>query len=491
STRRIASQLLIENLVLAFAGAALGLGLAYWGIQAIRVLPLEQLPRVEEVRLDRGVLLFTLGITVLTGLLSGLVPALRGSRVELGGALKEGSRGTASASGRRAFDTFVVVQLALTLVLSVGAGLMVRSFDRLLEVETGFQPSSVTVGRLQLPGRRYTVEQAMVLYRRLVTDVEAIPGVEAAGLTLMAPFSPGNPQSEVIGEGRELGPEDPIPVANQRFVTPRYFAAVGTPILRGRSFDERDNEASQPVAMVDETLARHYWPDGDALGERIRFGGDPTTAVWMTIVGVVPNVKQESLDETPTLQIYVPLAQRTVLGAQLVVRSSAKPEVLVAALRARIAAIDPALPLYDVHTLESALAGSLATRRLANALLIGFALTAMLLAIIGVYGVMALNVNARLGEFGIRLALGARPSDIVRLVLRRGFLLATFGLAIGLLAAIASTRMLDGLLFGVRRLDPITFAGVALFMLAVALTACYVPARRAIRADPIDALRAQ
>ncbi|MGH7553207.1 MAG: ABC transporter permease, partial [Longimicrobiales bacterium] len=305
--------------------------------------------------------------------------------------MKEGSRGTASASGRRAFDTFVVVQLALTLVLLVGAGLMLRSFDRLLEVEKGFQASSVTVGRLQLPGRRYTVEQAMVLYRRLVTDVEAIPGVEAAGLTLTAPFTPGNPQNEVIGEGREPGPEDPIPVANQRFVTPRYFAAVGTPILRGRPFDERDTEASQLVAMVDETLARYYWPDSDPLGKRLRFGGDPATATWRTIVGVVPNVKQESLDETPTLQIYVPLAQRTVLNTQLVVRSSAKPEALVAALRARIAAIDPGLPLYDVHALESALAASLAARRLANALLIGFALTAMLLAIIGVYGVMSLN----------------------------------------------------------------------------------------------------
>jgi putative ABC transport system permease protein len=491
NTRRIASQLLIENLVLAFAGAAVGLGLAYWGIQAIRVLPLEQLPRLEEVRLDRGVLLFTLGITVLTGLLSGLVPAIRGSRIELSSSLKEGARGTASASGRRAFDAFVVVQLALTLVLSVGAGLMLRSFHRLLEVETGFEPANVIVGRLQLPGRRFTSEQAMAFYRRLLNDVDAVRGVQAAGLTLTTPFTAGNPQTEVIGEGREPGAEDPIPVANQRFVTPRYFAAVGTPILRGRVFDERDTETSQPVAIVDETLASHYWPEGEALGKRIRFGGDPATATWMTIVGVVPNVKQETLDETPTLQLYVPLAQRIVLNAQLVVRSSAEPEALAAALRARVAAIDPALPLYDVHMLENALANSLVTRRLANTLLIGFALTAMLLAIIGVYGVMALNVNARLGEFGIRLALGARPGDVVRLVLRRGFLLATFGLAIGLLGAMAATRVLDGLLFGVRRLDPITFAGVALFMLAVAMTACYVPARRAIRADPIDALRAQ
>jgi predicted permease len=279
-------------------------------------------------------------------------------------------------------------------------------------------------------------------------------------------------------------------VANTRYVTPGYFAAVGTPVLQGRVFTAADAPSAPRVTVVDETLARLYWPNGDAVGKRVRHGGDTTAGGWMTIVGIVPNVRHESLAEEPSLQVYEPFAQGTPWTMYLVVRVVSDPEALLPALRAQVAAIDPEIPLYEVRTMEQAVSRSLATRRLTNVLLAAFATAAFVLAAIGIYGVIAIGVAARTREFGVRMALGARSANVLVLVLRRGVLLAAVGIGIGLLGAVWAVRFLRGLLFGVSAFDLPTFAIATAVLGVIALVACLIPARRATVADPLTALRA-
>jgi putative ABC transport system permease protein len=490
--RRIASQLLAEALLLSLGGSALGLLLCTWGVRLLRRLPADQIPRIDEVRVDPRVLLFTTLVAVATGVLCGLAPALRAWRVNLQDAVKAGTRGTASGRARRVSDGFVVAQFALSLVLLAGTGLLLRSYRHLLAVDPGFRPDSVLVARLQLPAARYdTAPEARALYDALLARVEAIPGVRAAGLGQRVPLTRGNPQDNIIAEGKEPKRGEPVRVANIRIVSPGYFAAMGTPLLRGRGFLPTDDQRGLRVTVVDEGLARFYWPNEDAVGKRIRHQGDTSAGAWMTIVGVVANVKHSRLDEPTDLQLYEPFAQRTTWTNYLVVRATSAPEALVPELRRAVAALDPALPLYEVHTMASAVDRSLGARRLTNLLLAGFAATALLLAAVGVYGVVSLTVTGRVREFGVRMALGARTGDVGRLVLRHGLMLAGAGVAAGLAAAVGLTRFLRGLLFGVSPVDWATFAGVALLLTGAALAACWVPARRATRADPLTALRAE
>ena len=489
SPRRIAAQLLTESLLLAGAGAAAGLLLAFWGVRLLRGLSESRIPRLDQVRLDPIVLMFTVGVTVVAGLLFGLAPAIRASRVDLQDALREGGRAGTSGASRRLTNGFVVVQFALSLILLVGAGLLLRSFRHLLDVDPGFRAENVLVARIQLPESKYAEEaQVRAFYARLLESVRAVPGVLSVGLNQRVPFSGGNPQQNLYVEGQQPKPGEPIPVINSRNATPGYFAAIGTPILKGRGFEDSDNETAPPVVIVDETVAQRYWPGGDPLGKRIRTSLD-TSARWMTIVGVAPNVKHASLNEQLNFELYRPFLQSVTWVNYLVIRSAIDPETLTPTIRRRVADLDPNLPVSEVHTMEQAVAGSLATRRLINALLTGFAVLAVLLAAIGIYGVMSLSVTGRLNEFGIRLALGAAPADVLRLVLRQGLLLALAGLAVGLAGAAWLTRFLGTLLFGVRPVDPVTFLGVAAVLGAVAAAACYLPARRATRADPIAALR--
>jgi len=396
STLRVARQLFAENLMVAAIGGAAGIAVARAFLQLFRRLPLDGFPRLDDVRLDGLVIGFGLVITLGSATLFGILPAWRGSRVNLQDALKEGGRGGRSGRSRRLQDAFVVVQIALSLVLLSAAGLLLRSLDRLLSIDPGFAAAHVLTASLSIPAGRYGSEDAALrFHNRLLEEIRALPGVEAAGLTWRAPFAGGNPQKEVVGEGHVFAPDEPIPVANNRYVSTGYFAAIGTPIVRGRSFEDTDDRAHPLVAIVDETLARRYWPDGDALGKRIRFGADPATNAAMTIVGIAKNAKFESLGEVPTFQIYQPMTQATPLSMNIVVRTSGDPQRFASVLRSRVAALDPAVPVYRISTLVQSVGRTLAARRVTNGLILGFAAVALLLATTGVYGVMSIGVTDR------------------------------------------------------------------------------------------------
>jgi predicted permease len=372
----------------------------------------------------------------------------------------------------------------------VGAGLLLRSFRNLMAVDPGFRSENVIVGRVTLPYEQYREPARMrQLYQTLVDRVAALPGARSAGLSSTAPFSPGNQQQEFVVKGHEPGPEQAIPVVSLRVVTGGYFAAIGTPLRRGRLFADTDTETAPRVAIVDESLARRYWRDGNALGQQVRLGNLTSDNPWLTVVGVVASIRHRNLDRPPDHYIYRPLAQSGDWRMDLVVRATAEPAALVPALRAEVRALDAALPMHDVHTLEEAVARSLGPRRVTNLLLLAFAAAALLLAAIGIYGVMALSVTQRVTEFGVRLALGAAPAQVLALVLRQGMALVLAGTALGLAGAAGISRYLDALLFQVQPMDPVVFLGVGLVLAAVALAACYFPARRATATDPLQALR--
>jgi len=489
SPARIVRQLLVESLLLALAGGAIGLIVAIGAVRALGPVVVERVPHVQRVALDPVVVLFTLGLTVLSGVFFGLAPALQGTRIDLHRTMKDGARGTPARAGRRLNDAFVVSQFALSLMLLIGAGLLLRSLRNLLEVDPGFRPENVLVARISLPSPAYREPQIAAFQTRIVPRLAGLPGVRAVALTTTAPFSHGNNQQEFVVRGHEPAPSQPIPVASARLVTPGYFAAVGTRLLRGREFDDRDREGSPLVGIVDESLARRYWADGNAVGAQIRLGNLSSTNPWVTVVGVVASVRHGNLAKEPDHYLYAPLAQLPVGQMDIVVRTSVDPVGLAPAIRHEVVALDPALPVYDVHTLEQAVSRSLGTYQITNRLLASFALAALLLAAIGIYGVTALNVSQRVNEFGIRLALGARPGDVRALVLGRGMRLVLAGVAIGIAGAAALARLLGSILFGVKPLDPLTFGALAAALAAVALVACYLPARRATATDPLVALR--
>jgi putative ABC transport system permease protein len=490
SSARLLRQLLTESMMLALAGAVGGLLLAVWGVQAVKLLSPEEVPRIEQVGIDPVVLLFTFGIALSTGLLFGVVPAMRSARVNLHESLKEGARGTAAVSTRRLNNAFVVAQLALSLVLLVGAGLLLKSFNNLLAIDPGLRPEHVLTARLELPRSKYTDEsQVRNFYGQLIERVEGLPGVRAAGVCQRLPFNGKSDGNQFTVEGGEPAPDEPVPVAWYRDVTPGYFEAMGIPVLKGRPVEETDTETAPPVALVNDHLARTYWPGQDPVGKRIRWGRASWGTPLMTVVGVIASVKDNSLNEESRFYIYVPFAQSVDWETSLAVRTTGDPAAMLSAVRGQVSALDPELPLYEVATMEQAVARSLVTKRLTNILLAGFAATALLLAMIGIYGVMSLGVTSRTHEFGIRLALGARPHDVLRLVIGQGMKLAFAGVAVGLIGAMWLTELLASLLYEVEPTDPVIFSGVALVLCLAAMAACYLPARRATRVDPMVALR--
>ena len=482
---RIIRQLLTESLLLAFAGAAGGIWLAAWSVGALKGLSAINIPHLESVRIDWSVLLYALAVTLFTGLLCGLAPALHSARINLQTAIKEGARVSASGSSRRLNNTFVVAQLALSLVLLIGAALLLQSFKNLLAVNPGFQPENALMGQILLPANRYTSDaQTLHFYERLLESVRGLPGVRAAGISQVSPFSGRGQGGPYAVEGQEPREGAPVRLAQLRRVTLDYFMAMGMPIIRGRSFTPTDTQTAPQVAIVDETLAREHWRQGDPLGRRIRLGDE-----WMTIVGVVPSVKYRSLNEDTKPHIYRPMPQWVSRGATLVIRSANDSAALIPAIRREVARLDPELPLFKVGMLEEAMAQTLSAKRLINVLLTLFATLALLLAALGIYGVMSLNVGGRASEFGIRLALGARAIDLIWLVVRQGLRVAFVGVAIGLAGAFWLTRLLESLLFEVNPSDPLIFAGGAIVLSLAALAACYIPARRATKVDPLTAMR--
>ncbi len=491
SRARIAAQLLTESVLLSLIGGAVGSLLALWGVQALRRLPVALFPRIDAVGVDGVVLAVTIGVATLTGIACGVASAIRATRVDLQDAIKSGTRASGSRATRRLSDAFVVVQFALSLMLLASAGLLVRSYLALSHVDAGYRTHDVVVARVQLSYPRYDGPAVLRgFYGRLLERLRAVRGVQAAGLVSRVPLSNGNPQDNVVAEGQEPRPGEAVRVANVRTVDEDYFDAIGTPLVRGRHFTASDNEHAPRVAIVDEAFAKHFWPAGDALGRRFRHRGDTSSNRWLTVVGIVQNVKHSRLDETPDLQEYEAFAQRPNWMNYVVVRTTLA-DGIVSRIRREVRALDPLLPVYDAHTMESAVDRSLSTRHLTNTLLVGFSVAALLLAAIGVYGVISIGVTARRREFGIRVALGANLTDLGMLILRQGVRLALIGVAAGLVGAFWTTHAVRGMLYGVGPFDWITFAAVALLLVMASLVASYLPARRASRADPMLALRSE
>jgi putative ABC transport system permease protein len=491
---RVVRQLLTESLLLAAAGGVLGLLLAYWGVDALLALHRDLIPRSHEVGIDRTVLLFTLGVSLATGVLFGLVPALQLSRTDLHETLKEGGR-AGGAQARAGFrNALVVFEVAVALVLLVGAGLLVKSFMRLQEVNPGFRPQSTLVMQVSLPPTKYReVAQSDSFYQQVVQNIRNLPGVESVGLSTGVPMSGQNSAGSFQIEGRAVPPGQMAPWGNRWFTNATYFQTMGIPLVRGRYFDERDNRDAAGAAIIDETMARKFWPGEDPVGKRITFqSSQQGGTVWREIVGVVGHVKQRGLEGESPPQYYVPYnnrIQNPVGQMFVVVRTAAEPEGVAGAVRAAIQSADKEMPVFRVTTMEQLVSNSMAQRRFALLLFGVFAAVALLLAGVGLYGLMSYSVTQRTHEIGIRMALGARAPDVLKMVVRQGMTLAGVGLGIGLVAAFGLTRLMKALLFGVSATDPLVFTVIALVLGGVAALASFVPARRATKVDPMVALR--
>lgn len=491
---RITRQFLIESLILSLTGGALGLVLAIWGRQAFEAFGPGFLPTSRGFEIDGRVLAFTAGVSLLASLLFGAVPALRAARASLGRALKQGSQGSGDGPDRgRLRALLVIAEIAMALVLVACAALLIRSVSRLTAVDPGFDPAGRLTLKVWLPSARYgTGSEQTAFYDRVLAKMETLPGVDAAGLVSTLPLGDFDRVS-IDAEGLAI-PEGQEPDVDRYIVTPGYLSTMGIPLKAGRGFTTGDRETTAPVVLVSETLARQLWPGRSALGLRVRMpnGGPREEWPWRTVVGIVKDVKQYALDRENTPQMYLPQAQVPTNYMTLVVRTrNGDPTALAAPVREAIRSLDPDQAVFDVQTMEEILMGSIALRRFAMILLGGFAGLALVLAAVGIYGVMAYSVSRRTREVGIRMVLGAQRNDVLLLILGRGLLLASCGLGIGLAAALGTTRLMSALLFEVSPTDPFTFAAITLLLATVALAACYLPASRVLELDPLEALRSE
>ena len=489
---RIVRQLLTESLLLSLLGGALGLALAKWGMDLLLTLAPPDLPRLNNVSLDGRALAFTATITLLTGVIFGLVPALQSSKPNLNETMKDAGRGSTEGGRRqRIRSTLVVLEVATALVLLVGAGLMIKSFWQLQKVDPGFNPDNALTVQVSLPKTKYPEEsQQVAFFQQLIERVATLPGVQSAGAGHVVPLSGNDFVLAFEIDGRPPLQPGVTQSTNYYSVSADYFKAMGIPLRRGRVFTERDIKDSPRVAVINETMAKKIFPDEDPIGKRITFDnrqkGNPE---WYEIVGIVGDVKQYGLDQVTTMQTYEPYIQQTFPYMTLVVRTTGDPTNLNAAIRSEVLKLDKEQPTTNFKTLNEFFSISIAQQRFSVVLLGVFAVVALLLSAVGIYGVLSYAVTQRTHEIGIRVALGARRRDVLRLVVGRGLLLTVIGVAGGLGAAFALTRLMASLLFGVTATDAVTFASVASLLLAVALLACYIPARRATKVDPLVALR--
>ena len=488
SGTRVMRQLLTESVALALLGAVVGVALAVVAVRSFTHSSLATLPRIDEVAVDGRVLAFTLAVSVASGLLFGLLPAIHARRVRLTSDLTAGQRESSRGASRRVNNALVVAQLALSVVLLIAAGLVLKSFQRLTQVDLGFHPDGVTSIELPLP-QRIASDAARIntFVNATLSRVRAIPGVQTAALASSVPMDNNANYDGYRIDGRPVPPSGSEDQTYQIAVSPQYFKTVGIPLLYGRDIAVTDDSTSLAVGIVDATLANRYWKGADALGKRIRLGGDTT---WYTIVGVAGIVRDGDPALPPEPHLYVPIPQAGGNPLALAIRTNASNAGVTLAARRAVAELEPSIPLDDVKTLNSIIDRTYATRRLTKLLLGGFALVALMLAAVGIYGVMSLHVANRSREFGIRLAIGADPRALVRLVLGEGAVLAALGVVLGIAGAIAVTRSLASLLYDVSPTDPAVLLALPLVLAGIALAACYLPARRAARSDPLIALRA-
>jgi putative ABC transport system permease protein len=486
---RIVRQMLTESLLLSLFGGAAGVVIAIWGMHGLLSLAPKDLPRITEVSIDSRVLVFTFAITLLTGLGFGLVPALQASKVNLNETLKDAGRGSTEGGRRQIIrSSLVVLEIALALLLLVGAGLMVKSFVRLQNVDPGFDPNNALTLKISLPRTKYPEpDQRSAFYQELIEKVSVLPGVEAVGASVVVPLSGDDYVLGFSIKGRPPYPAGTDPSTNYYSVNADYFKAMGIRLLKGRLFTAHDTKDAPHVAIINETMAKKYFPDEDPIGKFINVtNGDVT---YREIVGIVKDVKHYGLDQEPKPQTYEPFLQKPAPNMTLVVRTGSNAPLLTSAIRNAVLSIDKTQPLSDVKTLDQYVAASIAQQRLSTLLLGIFAAVAMALSAVGIYGVMSYSITQRTHEIGIRRALGASRSNILKLVVGYGMLLTLIGVVIGLAGAFALTRLMTALLFGVSATDFTTFAVISASLVVVALVACLVPARRALKVDPMVALR--
>jgi predicted permease len=488
---RLIRQLLTESFLLSAAGALAGVLVAELGVRFVKIFGPSNIPRLSEVDLDWRVFAFTFLVTLFVGILFGLAPAFSAARRNLSESLKEGGhRTTAGHAGQKIRQSLLICEVALALVLVTAAGLLTRTFLRLLTAGGGFNAENVLTFELSLPNTKYPDQDRIVaLYHELLLRIQNLPGVESAGISEVVPLAGAGESTGMRIPDFHSADEKERPYANYTIVTPGYFSAIGTSILQGRDFSESDTADSMPVAIINQAMAKKFWPGQNPLGKA---AGVPIRKFDMTIIGVIPDLKHLSLREEPAPEVYVPYTQNpwpSMLVMQAVVRTKADPDSVFAAVREAVHSVDSDLPLAKVTTLASIVDTSLAQPRFSMLLLGSFGAIALLLAFIGIYGVISYSVAQRTQEIGIRLALGAQRRNVFALILSQGARLAGLGIAIGLLLAFGVARLMSSFLFGVQPADPLTFTAVCALLLAVAFFACYIPARRATRVDPLTALR--
>jgi putative ABC transport system permease protein len=491
---QLVRQLLTESVTLSLVGGALGLLLAIVSVRALVAISPGSLPRSDEIRVDAVVMLFTLGIAVVTGLLFGMVPAMQMSRANLQESLKEGGRGSSAARrGNNARRALVVAQVALALTLLTGAGLLIRSFARLTAIDPGFTADNLLTFNLALSPSKYRSDTSWRAYfDDVVPRIAAVPGVRSVGGTSELPFSGSWSTGSFNVEGYQAPPNQPGPWGDIRIVTDDFFSTMGMRVIRGRTFGPGDRASSVRVAVVDEEMVKRFWPNEDPIGKRITRNNLADTAItWIEVIGVVAHSAHEGLDADPRVQLYYPYSQFPIRALTIAVRTTPPPLTLATAVRQAVQSLDKDQPLARVESMESLMGGATGQRRMAMFLLAVFASLALALAAIGIYGVLAYTVTQRSQELGIRMALGAARGDVIGLVLRQGMGLAGLGVVLGLVASLWLTRLVQAQLYEISPRDPTTFIAIALILSSVGFVATLIPALRATRVNPVEALRAE
>jgi putative ABC transport system permease protein len=486
---RLTRQLLTENVALGFCGGSLGLALAFAAVRALPSMRLGNFPRMNEIAIDGWVVAFSLGLSTLTGLFFGALPAWKISRVDPQRSMQQGNRVMGDRRGSILRGLFVVVQVSLALILVTGAGLLIRSFVALQKADLGFQPENLLTFELPLSGEKSRGERAARYYTEVAQRISRLPGVQSVGSINYLPL-----RGNVFGwgfliQGRDTPRGASLPYAEYRVVSGDLFSALGIRMKAGRGFEDRDNRAAPPVALINETMARRYWPGEDPIGKQFRLGGPPSMYPWMTVIGVAGDVRYGEMEAAPEPTIYQPLSQARGGSLSVVVRTSGNPASLAGAIRGEVREIDRNVPMLNVREFGYYVSESFAQRRLVLALVSGFAGIALFLAAFGVYSVVSYAVTQRTGEIGLRVALGARQSGIVKLILRDGMSASICGIAMGIAGTFALTKVLTTLVYGVTPMDPLTIGLVCVLLVLVTALASYLPARRALEIDPVVALR--